>query len=86
MTTDYHFPAVEGEPFAAYYAAERFCHMCGWCVGSMQAGAPTACFEGTDGIVSKWRNLSMAERREAVATIESAGNWFRDIDVIVRER
>lgn len=78
-----HQPAIS-DSWNAYHAAVVYCRAQGWGVGTMQRGAPTAVFE--DGReVSKWRNLSSAERDMALATIVPVGERgsFRDCDVVL---
>ena len=75
------------DPWNAYHAAGEYCRAQGWSVGSMQRGAPTAIFED-ESEVSKWRNLSAAERKAALATLEPRGGpgSFRDCDVVLAIR
>lgn len=55
--------------FQANYAAKEWLDARGFSYGPSQACAPTAVWFG-DCIISKWRNLSPQERRDAHATIE----------------
>lgn len=72
------------DPWNAYNAASAWLKSEGYSIGSMERGAPTAFFHG-DCDVSKWRNLSQQERREANGTIEplSGSGTFRDSNIIV---
>lgn len=58
--------------FAAYHTAEQWLKDLGYCVGPMQRGAPTAAYIG-DGFVSKWRNLTDAERDAVDGLIHDMG-------------
>jgi hypothetical protein len=76
------FPHIDGDSFSAYRAAEAWCQEQGYSVGSMQRGAPTLIYYG-DCDVAKYRNISPAERKSAIGTIEGVGGRFRDGPVTV---
>lgn len=63
------FPAVPGSDFGAQYAAERWLRERGFSFGASQADGPQAIWYGECG-VSKWRNLSAKEKREAHAVMD----------------
>jgi hypothetical protein len=54
--------------FAALYAAQDWCKANGVSYGSSQSGAPTGLMRGKV-IISKWRNLSNAERADLDGTM-----------------
>jgi hypothetical protein len=69
-----------GESFSAFYAAEKFVRELGYSVGSMQRGMPIGLYKG-DADISKWSNMTRAERESLHGTLESTS--FRDMDVVV---
>jgi hypothetical protein len=66
------FNPEPGDDFAAYNAACKWLQDMGYSVGRMQRGAPTAAWIG-DCDISKWRNLSEAERDTMDAMIHDMG-------------
>lgn len=65
------FAAVPGDDFGAQRAAEDWLRERGFSFGSSQADGPQAIWHG-DCRVSKWRNLSTRERRDAHAIMGGA--------------
>ena len=65
------FPAVPGSDFGAQYAAEAWLRERGFSLGPSQVDGPQAIWHG-DCYVSKWRNLSAAEKREVHAIMDGA--------------
>jgi hypothetical protein len=63
------FSAVPGDDFGAQRAAEVWLRERGFSWGSSQVNGPQAIWHG-DCYVSKWRNLSAAEKRDAHAIME----------------
>lgn len=64
------FPADPAERFTALWSAQRWLTDRGFVVGSSQHGAPTAAMPRADYCyVSKWRNLSAAEKAATKAII-----------------
>ncbi len=51
----------EGDEFDPVHEAEAWCAERGISVGTMQRGSPRGLYIG-DAVISKWRNLSKAER------------------------
>lgn len=65
------FPAVPGNDFGAQRAAEDWLRARGFSFGPSQVDGPQAIWHGNCAI-SKWRNLSAAEKRDAHATMDGA--------------
>ena len=65
------FPAVAGDDFGAQRAAEDWLRERGFSWGSSQVDGPQAIWHGCHSI-SKWRNLSASEKRDAHAIMEGA--------------
>lgn len=63
------FHAITGSDFGAQYAAEKWLTDRGFSFGSSQANGPQAIWHG-DCDISKWRNLSAEEKRDAHAIME----------------
>lgn len=76
------FPAVEGDDFGAQSAAEAWLKARGFSWGSSQHGAPQAIWYGACSI-SKWRNLSAQEQRDAHAVME--GGRSSDVRITLRK-
>ena len=82
------FEAKSDDDFASYNAATSWLESLGYCVGSMQRGAPTAAYidPDGDGCVSKWRNLGEDEKDAVDAMIHDMGRGrFRggSVEVVV---
>jgi hypothetical protein len=65
------FPVVPGNDFGAQRAAEGWLRARGFSFGSSQVDGPQAIWFGKC-VISKWRNLSAAEKRDAHGTMEGA--------------
>ena len=63
------FPAVPRDDFGAQRAAERWLKSRGFSWGPSSVDGPQAIWHG-DCSISKWRNLSAAEKRDAHATMD----------------
>lgn len=71
------FPAVSGDDFGAQHAAEAWLQARGFSFGSSQCDGPQAVFFG-EFHVSKWRNLSPAEKCAAHGLMDGArSSWVR---------
>ena len=66
-----------------YDFARHWLRSCGYGVGSMQRGTPTGAVIGTGILVSKWRNLSDADRAALDAVIFSDSDQTWDCPVAV---
>ena len=63
------FPAIPGDDFGAQRTAESWLAERGFSYGSSQADGPQAIWYGNC-CISKWRNLSAQEQRDAHATMD----------------
>lgn len=69
MITIKEFQAIPGDDFGASYAAEKWLKARGFSFGPSSVDGPQAIWFG-DCSISKWRNLSASEKRDAHATMD----------------
>lgn len=72
----------EGD-FCALEAARKWCRDHGYSYGSLQADAPTGLLKGLYEI-SKWRNMTPAEREALDGTMDAPGRTYRTGPVTIR--
>lgn len=72
----------EGE-FEAFNKACEWCRQNGYSYGTMQADAPTGLLRGNFEI-SKWRNMTKAERDALDGVMDAPGRTYRTGPVTIR--
>lgn len=83
MTKDFEITFKGTHEFEALFAAQKWCEANGYSYGRLERGAPIGLLRG-DFEISKWRNMSAAERKALHGTISTANLSYREGPVVIR--